>query len=124
MLLRLNHIIVYCSQMDRSVSFYRDELGFPVKFESPEWTEFHSGATTLALHLAKHADGASSPHGKSEAGQAHPSLEVLDLDRFYEEKKARGVEFLLPPAMQDFGQRMAVLRDPDGLPISVTEERR
>ena len=124
MLLRLSHIIVYCSQMERSVRFYRDQLGLPVKFESPDWTEFHSGATTLALHLANHAAGAAGEHRNSQAGQAHPSLEVLDLDRFYEEKKAKGIEFLLPPAMQDFGRRMAVVRDPDGLPISVTEEQR
>jgi len=30
----------------------------------------------------------------------------------------------MTPAMQDFGQKMAILVDPDGLRISVTEERR
>ncbi len=124
MLVKLSHLIVYCSDMKRSVVFYRDQIGFPGKFESSEWTEFHSGPTTLALHHAKPASEKKWQQGQSEAGQAQPSFEVLDIETFYEEKKAKGVEFVLPPAVQDFGQKMAVLLDPDGLPISITEERR
>jgi catechol 2,3-dioxygenase-like lactoylglutathione lyase family enzyme len=48
MLMKLQFIVVHCSDMKRSVAFYRDRIGFPVKSESPEWTEFHSGSTTLA----------------------------------------------------------------------------
>ena len=124
MLVKLSHVIVYCSDMQRSVGFYRDHLGFPVKFETFEWTEFHSGATTLALHLGRPAVEKQWQHGETQAGQAQPAFEVLDIEKFYEEKKAKGVEFSLPPTMQDFGQKMAVLLDPDGLPISVTEERK
>jgi catechol 2,3-dioxygenase-like lactoylglutathione lyase family enzyme len=42
--------MIVVSNMDRSVEFYRDKLGIPLKFQSPEWTEFATGATTLALH--------------------------------------------------------------------------
>ncbi len=124
MLLRLSHVIVYCSDMKRSVAFYRDRMGFPVKFESPEWTELHTGTVTLALHLGKPASSAMWKHGETESGQAQPSFEVLDIEKFYEEKKAKGVEFSLPPTPQNFGTKLAVLLDPDGLPISITEERR
>jgi len=118
MLMLLSHVIVYVSDMQRSIRFYRDQLGFPVKMESPDWTELHSGRTTLALHIA--APGERST--KILPGDAHIGIEVLDLDKFYEEKKAQGVPFKMPPTMQDFGRKMAVMSDPDGLPISVTEE--
>ena len=124
MLLKLQLVIIYCSDMQRSVAFYRDQLGFPVKFESPEWTEFHCGSTTLALHIAKPSGGVKWRQGKAEAGQARPAFEVLDLEKFYQEKKAGGVEFSLPPTMQEFGAKLAVLVDPDGLPVSVIEEKR
>jgi lactoylglutathione lyase len=124
MLLRLSYVIVYCADMQRSVAFYRDQMGFPVKFESPEWTEFHTGSTTLALHIAKPSTRKKSRRSEKEAGGAYPALEVLDIEKFYQEKKAQGVEFSLRPTMQEFGQKRAVLLDPDGLPISVTEERR
>ena len=38
--MRINYVIVFVSEMKRSVSFYRDVLDIPLKFESPEWTEF------------------------------------------------------------------------------------
>ena len=38
--MRVNYAIVFVSDMNRSVSFYRDVLGLPLRFESPEWTEF------------------------------------------------------------------------------------
>ena len=33
MLMLLSHVIVYVADMKRSVAFYRDLLGFPVKME-------------------------------------------------------------------------------------------
>src|SRR3972149_4176553 len=50
--LRVNYAIVFVSDMKRSVAFYRDVLGLPLKFESPGWTEFATDGTTLALHKA------------------------------------------------------------------------
>ena len=47
---QLDYTMVIVSDMPRSVEFYRDKLGLPLKFESPEWTEFVTGTTTLALH--------------------------------------------------------------------------
>jgi len=128
MLMRLQYAVIYCSDMRRSVAFYRDQLGFPLKRESPEWTEFHCGPVTLALHLAKpgpnhpHPGGATGQAADPPApGQAQLSFEVLDLEAFYREKKEKGVEFALPPTQPPFGAKFAVLLDPDGLPIAVTE---
>jgi len=39
--------------MEQSVGFYKDILGMPLKYQTNEWTEFQTGATTLALHLSK-----------------------------------------------------------------------
>ena len=127
MLMLLSHVIVYVSDMQRSIRFYRDQLGFPVKMESPDWTELHSGRTTLALHIAAPGERSTKilpGDAHIGPGEAHIGIEVLDLEKFYEEKKAQGVPFKMPPTMQDFGRKMAVMSDPDGLPISVTEELR
>src|SRR5438876_11829305 len=47
---QIDYTMVIVSDMQRSVEFYRDKLGIPLKFQSHEWTEFATGATTLALH--------------------------------------------------------------------------
>jgi lactoylglutathione lyase len=48
---QIDYTMVIVSDMARSVEFYRDKLGIPLKFESPDWTEFLTGTTTLALNL-------------------------------------------------------------------------
>ena len=57
-MLEFSHAIIFVSDMARSVAFYRDVLGLPLRFESPEWTEFDTPGSTLALHLA---DGPAVP---------------------------------------------------------------
>jgi catechol 2,3-dioxygenase-like lactoylglutathione lyase family enzyme len=42
--------MVTVSDMERSVRFYRDTLGLKLRFQSPDWSEFDLGPTTLALH--------------------------------------------------------------------------
>ena len=51
--MRVNYAIIFVSDMKRAVSFYRDGLGLPLRFESSEWTEFATEGTTLALHTSK-----------------------------------------------------------------------
>ena len=50
--MRLNYAIVFVSNMKRAASFYQDVLGLPLRFESPEWTEFATDGATLALHTS------------------------------------------------------------------------
>src|SRR5678816_3678782 len=48
--MRLSYAIKYVADMARAIAFHRDVLGLPLKFQSPEWSEFATGQTTLALH--------------------------------------------------------------------------
>ena len=47
--MRLNYAIKFVSDMDAGVAFYRDALGLAPRFQSPFWSEFDTGETTLAL---------------------------------------------------------------------------
>ena len=60
---QIDYTMVVVSDMARSIEFYRDKLGIPLKFQSPDWTEFLTGTTTLALHgggIPRQASGGSS----------------------------------------------------------------
>ena len=50
--MRVSYVIVFASDMARSVGFYRDILELSLRFESSHWTEFDTEGATLALHLA------------------------------------------------------------------------
>jgi lactoylglutathione lyase len=110
MAVKLNYVIEFVAEMDRAVKFYRDVVGLPLKFQSPEWSEFSTGETTLALHPASEKNAA----GKMEVG-----FNVPDLQRFYEDMRAKGVKFSMPPKKQDFGGMLAQFADSEGAFVSV-----
>jgi catechol 2,3-dioxygenase-like lactoylglutathione lyase family enzyme len=60
--MKLTYVIKFVANMDAAVKFYRDNLGLPLKFHSPGWSEFATGDTTLALHPASE----KNPPGKVE----------------------------------------------------------
>ena len=70
---KVDYVMVMVSDMQRSVSFYRDKLGLPLKFESKDWSEFQTGETTLALH------GGGSPKPSSQGPE--PAGEPLGRER-------------------------------------------
>jgi len=113
--------IVMVSNMDRSVAFYQLTLGLKLRFQSPEWSEFDLGQTTLALHDG----GKPSPpsQGREQiAGTASIGFTVDNLDDTFAQLKAKGVRFVMPPTVRENeGIRLAVAIDPDGLGISFAQ---
>ena len=118
---QIDYTMVIVSDMGKAVEFYRDKLGIPLKFESPDWTEFQTGATTLALHgggVTKQSHGDQSKY----AGTCSIGFNTEDLDKTYADLQARGVRFVMPPTQREGeGIRLAVAVDPDGLPISFAQ---
>jgi len=120
---QVDYVMVVVSDMAKSVAFYRDKLGLSLKFESPEWTEFQTGATILALHgggIAK--DPGSREDSSKIAGRCSIGFNVENIDRTYTELKEKGVFFVLPPTRREGeGISLAVCIDPDGLPVSFAQ---
>jgi lactoylglutathione lyase len=115
---RLGVVMIYVSDMDRSVAFYRDTLGLPLRFQSPEWTEFETEGVTLALHLSDPAPEGFRP--PQHPGIVQTGWYVEDLDGVCAELKSRGVRFVMEPQTREGeGIRLAVFVDPDGCPLSL-----
>ena len=121
----VHYIMVTVSDMKRSIEFYRDKLGLTLKFESPGWTEFLTGSSTLALHGggkpqpgATEVDHLETPY----AGTCSIGFSVDDVDKTYEELKSRGIDFVMAPTRRDQeGIKLALCTDPDGLPVSFAQ---
>ena len=111
--MKLNYVIQFVADMDRAVKFYRDVLGLPLKFESPGWSEFSTGETSLALHPASE---------KNPAGSIELGFNVANLGNFYQEMIAKGIQFSMPPTKQDFGGILAQFVDSEGRRRSVAEQ--
>jgi lactoylglutathione lyase len=121
--MRVSYAIVFVSDMKRAVSFYRDVLGIPLRFESPQWTEFATDGATIALHASEGPTTDKTDPQRSPAGRCRPGLSVPDLADFHKKMIDNGVPCVQEPK-DVFGARIAQYADPDGLVISVSEERR
>jgi len=117
---KLDYIIVYVSDMQRSTAFYLDLLDLSLKFSSPGWTEFVTGSTTIALHPARNTSVVSSQE-QAPAGQAQLGFQVDDLDAVYHALQLHGARFSVTPQQQAEGGKLAVLHDPDGLGITLRQ---
>jgi lactoylglutathione lyase len=119
---KIDYVMITVSNMARSVAFYKDKLGIPMKFGTPEWTEFQTGNTTLALHGGGTArEGPADPNAHY-AGACSIGFNVDNLDLVYEQLQAKGVQFVMAPtARPGENIKLAVAVDPDGLAISFGE---
>jgi lactoylglutathione lyase len=109
----VSYAIVFVGDMNRSVAFYRDTVGLTLRFQTPGWTEFATDGATLALHDEE----------RIPAGRCRPGIAVPDLDEFHRRMVEQNVPCIQEPK-DVFGARIAQYLDPDGLAISVSEERR
>ena len=107
--MKLSYAIKFVADMDRAVAFYRDVLGLPLAFHSPDWSEFNTGETRLALHSASDAN---------PAGSVQLGFRSEDLDAFYAAREANGVIFTAPP-VDMHGSRISRALDCEGAEISI-----
>jgi predicted enzyme related to lactoylglutathione lyase len=112
--MKLTYVMKFVSNLDEAVKFYRDTLGLPLNSQSPDWSEFATGSTVLALHPSSERN----PPGTVELG-----FSVDDLQAFHAAMVAKGVTFPMPPKEQDFGS-LAQFLDSEGSPCSVAQERK
>jgi catechol 2,3-dioxygenase-like lactoylglutathione lyase family enzyme len=111
--MKLDYITLMVEDMAKSREFYRDKLGLPVKEDHGlDWCSFETGGTTLALHPAR--EGGAKPHHRFEL-----FFSVDDIDREYEQLKAKGVKFTDKPVDQPYGWRTAHCTDPEGNVIEI-----
>ena len=117
--IRINYSIIFVSDMDHSVEFYRDVVGIPLKFQSPGWTEFTTEGATLALHKSDAPKPDAESQGAEHAGQCRAGFHVPDLDSFHEQMTKHNVPCVKGPT-GTFGVRIAQYVDPDGLVFSAS----
>ena len=119
---QLDYVIVAVSDMEKSVRFYRDQLGMTLKFESKEWTEFQTGPTTLALHPTRQVRAGTSGSSELVAGACSLGVNVPDIEATFHELQSKGVKFVMNPTERaGEGIKLAVCLDPDGLQISMAQ---
>jgi catechol 2,3-dioxygenase-like lactoylglutathione lyase family enzyme len=104
----ISMIMLGVRNMERSVSFYRDKLGIPLKQQFPGFAMFDTGAVTLVLSEDR-AEGEANVAGATEV-----IFSVDDVTSGAEALKTQGVVFSHEPHQVNGPMWAANFPDPDG----------
>lgn len=117
---RLGYLILYVSDLDASVAFYRDVVGLTHRFTDAGYAEFALGETRFALYERRRAawltgrDPAPGPAGEVV-------FVVEDVDAAVRRLTALGVPLLAGPADRPWGHRVVHVADPDGFVVEFAQ---
>ena len=105
------YVTVYVRDFERAIAFYRDTLGLPLNFAEEEFGYASFNTPGAGFALARVADDDDRGLVGRHTGIG---IGVPDLTASYEELKAKGVAFPMPPEKQPWGRTLAIFADPEG----------
>ena len=114
---RIDVVVLFVSDLERSKEFYRDLLGLAVAQEDDDSTYFQlDGASLLLLSIPGAQDLLSSTAlaGHSAGASSQLAVFVDDVNAIHADLAAKGVEFIREPIDRPWGMRTAHFKDPDG----------
>ena len=118
---RVDYLIVYVADLDRSVRFYRDLLGLELRFQEPGYAEFATEGTRLGLFpRAQVPDLLGHPAGAGPVAEV--AFLVDDVDAEAARLRAAGATVLAGPVDRPWRQRTLHLADPDGFVVELAQD--
>ncbi|MCR6636461.1 VOC family protein [Devosia sp.] len=121
----IGHVAIKVTDLDRSLDFYRDRLGFPemlrLKHDNGEtWLVYLRITDDQYLEIFPGAENDRAP-GWNANGVNHTCFTIEDLDGTCERIKAAGIALTseIKPGLD--GNRQAWIEDPDGNRIELME---
>ena len=114
----IGHIALKVHDIDKSLAFYRDKLGFPemMRLDKPEgglWLVYLRVTDDQFIEIFPGAENARAPGWNGNA-ITHVCLTVDDLDAVVDRVTGAGIPLLIEKKTSIDGNRQAWIEDPDG----------
>lgn len=117
----VGYVILYVSDLAASITFYRDVVGLPFKFEDAGYAEFATDGTRFALYERRRADWLTG--GPTRPGPAAEVVfTVADVDAELARLTRLGATVLTGPTDRPWGHRTLHVADPDGFVVEFAQE--
>ncbi|BBO79737.1 glyoxalase [Desulfosarcina ovata subsp. sediminis] len=115
---RISMITLGVDDLETSIRFYRDGLGFPKMDSPPEVAFFTLNGTWLGLYgresLAEDADVPTAGTGFPGFTLSHNVATEADVDQIVEQAVSIGARLVKPPQKTSWGGYHGYFSDPDG----------
>jgi uncharacterized protein len=116
---KITDICLLVENIERTVDFYVNKLGFRLRRRAEGFADFHNGGITLAAweldHINRHT-GVSNKRAPAGAHKACVAMQLEspeEIDRLHAELSAKGVSFYRAPADYVWNARCVYFADPD-----------
>lgn len=121
----LAHVAIKVTDLDRSLDFYINKLGFPEMLrlhndDGTTWLVYLRITDDQYLEVFPGAENDRAP-GWNANGMNHMCLAVDDIDAVIARIEGAGIALLLPLKLAVDGNRQAWIEDPDGNRIELME---
>ncbi|MFD2445439.1 VOC family protein [Bacillus sp. CGMCC 1.16607] len=117
MILTMKYVILYVNDFEKTMEFYKDILGLPLKMQADTYVEFDTGATVLSINTresVKEITGLSVSEGVSSSQSFEVGFVVKNVEATIEDLRQKGVSIIKEPVTKPWGQTVAYVADPDG----------
>lgn len=124
MKLVMKYIILYVNDFQKSMDFYKEILGLPIKMQQGTYVEFETGATILSINTresVKELTGLNVPDRSGATQTFEVGFVVEDVAVTIETLRQKGVPIVKEPVTKPWGQTVAYASDPDGHYIEICD---
>lgn len=106
--MKIGYVNIFVTDFGRAVDFFSKTLGLKLTMREDKfgYASFDGGNISFAI---------AETDDPSLVGK-HTGIGFIvdDIDKAYDEMKAKGVEFSMPPTKQPWGGTLALFKDPEG----------
>jgi lactoylglutathione lyase len=123
---RLGYAILFVSDLDRAIGFYRDVIGVPLRFRADAYAEFATEGAKFALFPRSELPGLIGHYAPPDPApwpQGDVAFFVDDVNREHARLQDAGVPVLAPPTDRPWGERTLHVADPDGNVVELTRAK-
>jgi len=112
---------ILTEKLAESKSFYTEKLDFGVTFENEFYLLMHTPnrQAELSFLLPNHPTQQPFFHKAFNGKGLYLTIEVDDVDTFYEDIKKKGVEIKVEIRTEPWGDRHFAIQDPNGIGIDI-----
>jgi lactoylglutathione lyase len=122
MMARVDYVILYVKDLDRSIAFYREMIGLQVKFRDRSYAEFVTEGSKFGLFERAKLPELIGRDARAGGPGGEIAFLVANIDGEAARLQAAGVEVLLGPIDRPWGHRTLHVLDPDGFVVEFAQE--
>ncbi len=118
----VDSVILFVEHLGASITFYRDVIGLPFRFQDQGYAEFATEGTKFALYERSGLPELIGRHAAHDGPAGEVLFLVDDVDAEAERIRRLGARIISGPADRPWGHRTLHVLDPDGFVVELAQE--